>query len=73
MNTEISYEDLMSVFAPVWDVQRYLIGRNEVMRDVAEGDHMNLAYAVEKLDRALNVLKPLTDKIEEENPEAFGE
>ena len=72
MNTEISYEDLVCVIAPVWDVKRFLIGRNEIMRDVAEGDHMNHAYAVEKLDRALKVLKPLAEKIEEENPNQFG-
>ena len=72
MNTEISYEDLTSVMAPVWDVQRFLIGRNEVMRDIAEGDHMNHAYAVEALDRALQVLNPLAEKIEEENPNQFG-
>lgn len=72
MNTQISHEDLSSVFAPVWDVKRFLMGRNEVMRDVAEGDHMNHAYAVEALDRALKVLKPLAEKIEEENPDLFG-
>ena len=71
LKTEISYEDLVSAYAPIWDASRMI----ERLKEKVGGDGFANEFftALEfKLDSAQVPLKELIDEIEKENPDQFG-
>ena len=63
MKTEISYEELMTAYSPLWDA-------SQMLKDSSDEIFGELKSKLERAQAPL--LKALT-KIEEENPEQFGE
>ena len=71
LKTEISYEDLVSAYAPIWDVSRMIEGLKEKIG--GDGFANEFFTALEfKLESAQVPLKERTDKIENENPDQFS-
>ena len=71
MKTEISYEDLVSAYAPIWDASRMI---ERLKEKIGGGGFANEFFtALEfKLDSAQVPLKELIDEIEKENPDQFS-
>jgi len=71
LKTEISYEDLVSAYAPIWDASRMI----ERLKEKIGGDGFAKEFftAMEyKLDSAQSPLKNRIDEIEKENPDQFS-
>jgi len=71
LKTEISYEDLVSAYAPIWDASRMI----ERLKEKIGGDGFANEFftAMEfKLDSAQVPLKELIDEIEKENHDQFS-
>ncbi len=62
MKTEISYEELINAYAPLWDASQMLKNSSdEIFGEIKR-----------KLETAQAPLLKAITKIEEENPEQFG-
>jgi len=70
MGTEISYDELMGVYAPLWDVSMMI----QNLQKQVTGDNGSeiLAIMEGKLQRAKEPLKECMDRIEKENPDQFS-
>ena len=70
MGTEISYDELMGVYAPLWDVSMMI----QNLQKQVTGDNGSeiLAIMEGKLQREKEPLKECMDRIEEENPDQFS-
>ena len=71
MKTEISYDDLISAYAPLWDASRMI----ERLKEKIGGDGFANEFftALEfKLESAQTPLKERIDEIEKENPDQFS-
>ena len=71
MKTDISYDELMSAYAPLWDASRMI----ERLKEKAGGGGFANEFftAMEyKLDSAQAPLKDRIDQIVMENPDQFG-
>ncbi len=71
MKIEMSYEELVGAYAPIWDASRMI----ERLKELAGGDGFADEFftAMEyKLDSAQAPLKKRIDEIEEENPDHFS-
>ncbi len=71
LKIEMSYEDLVSAYAPIWDASRMI----ERLKEKIGGDGFANEFiaALEfKLDSAQVPLKELIDEIEKENPDQFS-
>ena len=70
MGTEISYDELMGVYAPLWDVSMMI----QNLQKQVTGDNGSeiLAIMEGKLQRAKAPLKECIDRIEQENPDQFS-
>ena len=70
MGTDISYDELMGVYAPLWDVSMMI----QNLQKQVTGDNGSeiLAIMEGKLQRAKEPLKECMDRIEEENSDQFS-
>ena len=70
MGTEISYDELMGVYAPLWDVSMMI----QNLQKQVTGDNGSeiLAIMEGKLQREKEPLKECMDRIEKENPDQFS-
>ena len=71
MKIEMSYDELVSAYAPIWDASRMI----ERLKEKAGGDGLADEFftAMEyKLDSAQAPLKERIDQIEKENPDQFS-
>jgi len=70
MKTEVQYEELVRVFAPLWDASQML----ESLKGVAGGGYGRkfLAALEEKLESAKTPLMEHIEKIEKANPGQFS-
>ncbi len=71
MKIEMSYNELVSAYAPIWDASRII----ERLKEKIGGDGFAKEFftAMEyKLDSAQSPLKKRIDEIEKENPDQFG-
>ena len=71
MKIEMSYDELLSAYAPLWDASRMI----ERLKEIAGGDGFADEFftAMEyKLDTAQAPLKERIDQIEKENPDQFS-
>jgi len=74
LKTEISYEDLVSTYAPIWDASQYIENAVRVI-DRKNDDGSTAKFFGEILgqfERAGTPLEEIIDRIEKENPEQFG-
>ncbi len=71
MKIEMSYDELVSAYAPIWDASRMI----ERLKEKIGGDGFAKEFftAMEyKLDSAQSPLKKRIDEIEKENPDQFS-
>ena len=70
MGTEISYDELMGVYAPLWVVSMMI----QNLQKQVTGDNGSeiLAIMEGKLQREKEPLKECMDRIEKENPDQFS-
>ena len=70
MNTELSYEELVGVYAPLWDASRMI----ERLKSIAgDGFASDFFTALEdKLGSAKTPLKDHIDRIQKASPNQFG-
>ena len=71
MKIEMSYDELVSAYAPIWDASRMI----ERLKEKIGGDGFAKEFftAMEyKLDSAQTPLKKCIDEIEKENPDQFS-
>ena len=71
MKIEMSYDELVSAYAPIWDASRMI----ERLKEKIGGDGFAKEFftAMEyKLDSAQTPLKKHIDEIEKENPDQFS-
>jgi len=70
MGTEISYDELMHAWAPLWDVSMMI---QNLQKQVTGDNGSEILSILEgKLQRAKEPLKECMDRIEEENPDQFS-
>ena len=63
MNIELSYEELVGVYAPLWDASKMIksMGSSDFVTELAD-----------KVDSAKTPIREQIDKIERENPDQFS-
>ena len=63
MNIELSYEELVGVYVPLWDASQMIksMGSSDFVTELAD-----------KLDSAKTPIREQIDKIERENPDQFS-
>jgi hypothetical protein len=63
MNTQVSYEELVNVYAPLWDASQMIksMGSSDVVSELAD-----------KLESAKTPIREHIDRIERENPDQFS-
>ena len=67
--TEISHEELMNAWAPLIDVSMTL---DRILEHVGGDAGPTIGFMDDKVKRALEPLEEYLDRIQEENPSAFG-
>ncbi len=67
--TQITYEDLMNAWAPLMDVSMAL---DRILEQVSGDVGATIGFMDDKVKRALEPLEECLDRIQEENPSAFG-
>jgi len=70
LTTQISHKELIDVWAPIIDVSRTLDIFMEKVGDSNAGEIIRIMD--DKVKRALKPLQECIDRIERENPSAFG-
>ncbi len=71
MKIEMSYDELVSTYAPMWDASRMIERLKEKIGGDGFADEFITALEF-KLDSAQLPLKELIDEIEKENPDQFS-
>ena len=71
MKTDISYDELMSAYAPLWDASRMVDRLKQRINGDAFANEFFTAMEY-KLDSAQAPLKERIDQIVKENPDEFG-
>ena len=74
LKTEISYEDLVSAYAPIWDASQFIDNAVRVI-DRKNDDGFAAKFFGEiqgQLKRAMTPLEEIIDRIEKENPDQFS-
>ena len=75
MKTEMSYDDLLGVYAPLWDASRMIENMTNMLVDKygAEKPAIEIFGTIaEKLESAKAPLKERIDTIVKENPDQFS-
>ena len=68
--SELTYDQLMCIWAPIYDIARMLEPVKPAIIAVSSETHYQ--NIIDKLDRAQEPLIELIKKVESENPSAFG-
>jgi hypothetical protein len=71
MKIEISYDELVSAYAPIWDASRMIDRLKEKMGGGGFADEFFTAMEY-KLESAQAPLKERIDQVEKENPDQFS-
>ena len=70
MKTEMSYDELMDIWAPLYDATTMVECLRKQMGGLIRDEFMNGLEA--KLGRALSPIRERIDEIKKDNPEQFG-